>query len=177
MNILKITRLQPCRVASFHVTDSLTPEDEVFALLGKWAEANGLLEKHRFLPVLGFNNPWGPEGEPRGYEIWCFLEGLGEVDLSGVSVKEFKGGLFAVTTIPGLDRIPKFAQQLRRAIDAHPRYATDYPPDYRHGVDPVPEFEMVYTPNARRAEDFALDYFIPIKDNSCPAGYFASLPR
>ena len=32
MNVLKITRLEPCKVASFHVRDSLTPEHEVFDL-------------------------------------------------------------------------------------------------------------------------------------------------
>ena len=163
MNILKITRLEPGKVASFHVKDSLTPENEVFTLFRTWSEANGLLERYRFLPVLGFNHPWGPEGEPRGYEIWCFLDRLGDVDLSGASVKDFEGGLFGVTTIPGIDVIPHYAQQLRQAIDAHPRYATDYPPDYQHGVDPVSEFEMIYTPDAQRAEDFVLDYFVPIK--------------
>lgn len=164
MNVLEITRLEPCKVASFHVKDSLTPEADVFKLFRNWAEANGLLERHRFLPVLGFNNPWGPEGKPRGYEIWSFLEGLGEVDLSDVTVKNFPGGLFAVTTIPGIDVIPEYAQQLRVAIDAHPRYATAYPEKYQYDVDPSPELEMVYTPNAQRAEDFVLDYFIPIKE-------------
>ena len=96
MNFLKITRLEPCRVVSFHVEDSLTPEDDVFAIFNAWAAATGLLEKHRLLPVLGFNHPWGPEGKPRGYEIWCALNGLGEVDLAGVTVKDYPGGLYGV---------------------------------------------------------------------------------
>ncbi|MHC5035793.1 MAG: GyrI-like domain-containing protein [Planctomycetota bacterium] len=164
MNFLKLTRLEPGKVASFHVKDSLTPEEEVFALFQKWAQGQGLLETHRFIPVLGFNHPWGEEGKPRGYEIWCFLDGLGEVDISGVTVKAFPGGLFAVTTIPGLHVLPKFAHQLRQAIEAHPRYEADYPKGYRLGVDPSPELEMVYTPGARKFEDFVLDYFIPIKE-------------
>ena len=164
MNVLKITRLEPCTVASFHVRDSLAPEDEVFAQLRAWAQENGLLETHRFLPVLGFNHPWGPEGEPRGYEIWCFVEGLGDVDLSRVTVKDFAGGLFGVTTVPGIDVIPQYAAQLRKAIDDHPRYESDYPRDYEHGVDPSPEYEMIYTPSARKPEDFVLDYYIPVRD-------------
>ncbi|MDY6834623.1 MAG: effector binding domain-containing protein [Chloroflexota bacterium] len=163
MNMLKITRLEPCKVVSFHVKGSLTPEEEVFALFRNWAQTRGLLEKHRFLPVLGFNNPWGPEGKPRGYEIWCFLEDLSDLNLYEVTVKDFPGGLFGVSTVPGLDVIPEFVQQLRQAIDSHPRYETDYPAGYRHGIDPVPEYELIYTPNARRMEDFVLDYFIPIK--------------
>jgi hypothetical protein len=164
MNLLKIVRLEPAKVASFHVKDSLAPEDEVFAIFRAWQEKNSLIEQHRFLPVLGFNHPWGPEGELRGYEIWCFLEGLGEVDLTGVTVKDFPGGLFGATTIPGIDRIGDYAKELRQAIEDHPRYAWNYPAGYRHRVDPSPEYEMVYTPNAERMEDFVLDYFIPIRE-------------
>jgi DNA gyrase inhibitor GyrI len=164
MNPIKITRLEPGKVVSFHVKDSLQPEKEVFERFHEWAEANGLPETHRYLPVLGFNNPWGPEGKRRGYEILCFLEGLGDVDLSGVTVKDFPGGLFAVTTIPGLDVIAEYGRQLRRAIDSHPRYAMDYPEHHRCEVDPSPELEMVYTPKAQRPDDFVLDYFIPIKE-------------
>jgi hypothetical protein len=164
MNVLKITRLEPGTVASFHVHDSLTPENDVFAMYRRWAEANGLLEKCRFLPVLGFNNPWGPEGKPRGYEIWLFLDRLGDVDVTCVTVKDFPGGLFAVTTIPGVDVIPQYAQQLRSAIDAHPRYALDYPANHRHGVDPSPEYEMVYTPKAQAPDEFVMDYFVPIRE-------------
>ena len=98
--------------------------------------------------------------------IWCSLHWIGETDLSGVAVKDFPGGLFGVTTIPGIDVIPKYAARLRHAIDSHPKYATAYPEDYRHGVDPSPELEMVYTPNAQRAEDFVLDYFIPIVETT-----------
>jgi len=42
--------------------------------------------------------------------------------------------------------------------------AADYPEDYRHGVDPSPKPEMVYTPKAREASEFVLDYFIPIRE-------------
>ncbi|MCP4754897.1 MAG: GyrI-like domain-containing protein [Proteobacteria bacterium] len=164
MNLLKITRLEPCEAVSFHIERSIHPEDEVFAQFHEWSEAKGLLEKLRFVPVLGFNNPWGSEGNPRGYEILCFLAEFEDIDLSNAILKNFPGGLFAVTTIPGLDVIPEYAQRLRRAVDSHPRYATSYPENYRHGVDPSPELEMVYTPQAQRPEDFILDYFIPIKE-------------
>ena len=170
MNVLKITRLEPCNVASFHVRDSLTPEHEVVDLFQKWAEATGLLPRLRFIPVLGFNHPWGPMGEPRGYEILCFLDGLGDVDLSDVTVKEFPGGLFAVTTIPGIDVIREYAQPLRQAIKSHPRYEWDYPENYRHGVDPSPEYEMVYTLHAEKADFHVMDYFIPIRERVQPGG-------
>ena len=48
------------------------------------------------------------------------------------------------------------------------RYELNYPKNYRHGLDPVPEYEMIYTPHARKPEDFVLDYFIPIKEKAQP---------
>ena len=166
MNVLKITRLEPCEVASFHVRDSLEPEHEVFDRFQQWAEARGLLPRLRFLPVLGFNYPWGREGELRGYEILCFVDRLGDVDLSDVTVKDFPGGLFAVTTIPGIDVIREYAPQLREAIRSHPRYEVDYPKGYRHGVDPSPEYEMVYTIGPQKGAFHVMDYFIPIRERA-----------
>ena len=178
MHILKITRLEPGKVVSFHVRDSRAPEEEVFARFHTWAAANGLLERHRFIPLLGCNHPWGPVGEPRGYEVWCYLDGLGDVEVSGHQFTEgtawvqgllyFSGGLYAVTTIPGIDVIPEYAQRLRHAVEAHPRYTANYPEGYRHGIDPVPELEMVYTPRATQPEDFVLDYFVPIREIDTP---------
>lgn len=173
MSFLKITRLEPCRVVSFHVRDFLKPEDEVFSHFRQWIEANGLAPAGRLPPVLGFNNPWGPAGEPRGYEILFPLPDSEDVVLSGVVVKDFPGGLYAVATVPGLDVIPEYAAQLRATIDSHPRYVTAYPADYRHGVDPSPELEMVYTPMAQKAANFVLDYFIPIEETAQAASQSA----
>lgn len=77
MSFIRVTYLEPCRVASFHVTDSLTPEEEAHSLFLVWAESKGLLPEHRFIPLIGFNNPWGPLGEKRGYELWCVLDDPG----------------------------------------------------------------------------------------------------
>ena len=54
-----------------------------------------------------------------------------------------------MASIPGLDVILQYAQQLRQAIESHPRYVLDYPTGFRHGVDASAELEMVYTPNAQ----------------------------
>ena len=170
MHVLKITRLDPGKVVDRNSQSWPAFEDEVFTEFRTWAESTGLLAKHRFVPLLGFNHPWGPEGEPRGYEIWCFVDGYDDLDLSGLVVKDFPGGLFAVTSIPGLDVIPEYATALRQAVEAHPEYALAYPEGYRHGTDPSPEYEMVYTPRAQRMEDFVLDYFVPIRRVSPPEG-------
>lgn len=163
MSFIKVTRLEPCRVASFHVADSLTPEEEAYSLFLSWAESKGLLPEHRFIPLIGFNNPWGPIGEKRGYEFWCVLDNLGDVDLSGMVVKEFPGGLYAVITIAGLDRIMPGIKLIHRWVKDHPKYATNYPDGYQHGRDPSPEYEVAYTMQ-QKAEEFILDYYVPIKE-------------
>ena len=166
MSFIRVSYLEPCQVASFHVADSLTPEDEAHALFINWAEKKGILPEQRFLPLIGFNHPWGPEGEKRGYELVCVLENLGDIDLSDTVVKEFSGGLFAVITIPGIDRIMQGIELIHQWINNHPNYEANYPTDYRHGIDPTPEYEVVYTWNATKLEDYILDYYIPIKEVS-----------
>ena len=166
MSFIRVTYIEPCKVASFHVKDSLTPEDGAYALYTEWAEKKGLLPERRFIPLIGFNHPWGPEGEKRGYELYCVLDNLGHVDLSDTSVKEFSGGLFAVTTIAGLDRIMRGIELIHRWLGGHPRYEANYPQDYRYGVDPSPEYEVVYNAFSQKPEEFILDYYITIKEKS-----------
>jgi DNA gyrase inhibitor GyrI len=166
MSFIRVTYLEPCRVASFHVTDSLTPEEEAHSLFLGWAERKGLLPEHRFIPLIGFNNPWGPVGEKRGYELWCVLDNLGDIDLHDTIVKEFSGGLYVVITIPGLDRIMQGRELANKWLKDHPKYETNYAESYRHCIDPSLEYEVVYTPTAEKPEDFILDYYIPIKEKS-----------
>ena len=164
MSFIRVTRIEPCRVASFHVTGSLTPEEEAFSRFRAWAERTGLLPERRFVPLIGFNNPWGPEGEKRGYELWCVLDDLGDIDVSDATIKEFDGGLFVVVTIAGLDRIMPGIETAHQWLKKHPKYQADYPRDYRHGIDPSPEYEVVYTPNDENPAGFILDYYIPVRE-------------
>jgi len=142
----------------------VAPEEEAGSRFRGWAEKRGLLPEHRFIPLIGFNHPWGPEGAKRGYELLCVLDGLGDIDLSDTTVKEFPGGLFAVLTIAGLDRIMQGIETAHQWLKTHPKYEANYPQDYRHGIDPSPEYEVVYTANEERPEAFILDYYIPIRE-------------
>ena len=124
------------------------------------------MPERSFIPLIAFNNPWGPEGEKRGYEIWCVLDDLGDIDVSDAVVKELSGGLFVVITIAGLDRIMQGIEMAHEWLKRHPKYQANYPGDYRHGVDPTPEYEVVYTPNEEKPERFILDYYIPIRETA-----------
>ena len=71
-----------------------------------WARALGLMEdgqEHRFF---GFNNPSPTPGSANyGYEMWMTVgpqvQGSGEV-----SIKEFPGGLYAVTRVVNVENTP-----------------------------------------------------------------------
>jgi DNA gyrase inhibitor GyrI/DNA-binding HxlR family transcriptional regulator len=94
---VKTVRLEPMRVASARAI-SKTPEHDAWEKMRAWAEPKGLLEDIEKHPVFGFNNPNpSPDRKEYGYEFWIRVEPdikpEGEID-----IKEFKGGLYAVTT-------------------------------------------------------------------------------
>ena len=116
MSFVRVTYIEPCRVASFHANNSLTPEEDAYSLFGEWAEGKGLLPERRLIPLIGFNHPWGPEGERRGYELWCVLDNLGDIELSDTIVKEFSGGLYAVNTIVDWTESCRALKRLTRGL-------------------------------------------------------------
>ena len=93
----KIVRLKPMRVASAHVI-STTPENDAWEKMREWAEPKGLLEDLEKHPVFGFNNPNpSPDLNEYGYEFWIRVEP--DIEPEGdITIKEFEGGLYAVTT-------------------------------------------------------------------------------
>ena len=92
---VSIVTLEPMRVASFHAI-SKSPERLAAEKLIAWAKPRGLLEDPERYPVYGFNNPDpSPEQKEYGYEFWIRMDPDFESD--DVEVKDFKGGLYAVT--------------------------------------------------------------------------------
>jgi AraC family transcriptional regulator len=93
---VKIVKLEPMRVASFHAYGN-SPELDAAQRLVDWAKPLGLLdnpEKHR---IFGFNNPSPSPGSPNyGYEFWITIEADMEPE-SEVDIKEIPVGLYAVT--------------------------------------------------------------------------------
>lgn len=94
---VKVVRLEPMRVASVRAI-SQTPENEAWEKMRRWAEPKGLLEDIEEHPVFGFNNPNpSPESREYGYEFWIRVGSDMEPE-GEVTMKDFKGGLYAVTT-------------------------------------------------------------------------------
>ena len=93
---VRITVLEPMRIASA-LGFGENPEDEAWDKLFCWAREQGLLsrlDEHRFF---GFNHPGPSAGSPNyGYEQWMTV-GPGAKENNDVEIKEFPGGVYAVT--------------------------------------------------------------------------------
>lgn len=91
-----IERLEPMRVASIRVVSD-TPERDAWRKMREWAEPLGLLEDTKKNPVFGFNNPSPSPGRREyGYEFWIRIGP--DIEPEGeIKVKNFPGGLYAVT--------------------------------------------------------------------------------
>ncbi len=108
---VRIVKLEPMRVASAHAF-SASPEQEAWAKLLAWAKPKGLLDDRERHRIFGFNNPDPSPGSPNyGYEFWIIVGP--DVEPEGeVGVKEFPGGLYAVTRCKGVSNITATWKQL-----------------------------------------------------------------
>jgi len=100
--LVEIVTLPPMRVAAA-LGFSESPEGDAHTALAKWAKAQGLLGK--VYRTFGFNNPDPSPGSPKyGYELWITVGP--EVEASGeIEIKNFSGGLYAVTRCQGIETI------------------------------------------------------------------------
>jgi DNA gyrase inhibitor GyrI len=149
---VRIVRLEPMRVASVRVIGE-TPERDAWEALRAWAGPNGLLDDPRNHPVFGFNNPNpSPDRTEYGYELWIRID-PGVVPESPIEVKEFRGGLYAVTSckLCGESPLPEVWRALWDWVRSSP-----YKWRRTH------ELEQVLDPRASEA-DLVLDLYLPIE--------------
>jgi DNA-binding transcriptional ArsR family regulator/DNA gyrase inhibitor GyrI len=94
---VELVELEPMHIASVRAV-STTPEHDAWEKMRTWAEPRGLLEDIKKHPVFGFNSPDPAPGQKEyGYEFWIQVEPGTEPE-GEVQIKEFEGGLYAVTT-------------------------------------------------------------------------------
>ncbi len=153
---VRIVRLDPMRVAWVRATGKEigVPETKSWQEMSAWAEKEGLLDNLEKHPVYGFNNPDpSPEREEYGYEFWIKIDK--ETESSGdIEVKEFSGGLYAITTtrlIVEDDVIPAW-KQLAEWVKTS---------KYDYGSHQWLEKHL--NPRAK-PEDLILDLYCPIKE-------------
>lgn len=152
---VRIVSLEPMRVASVRAI-SKSPEVEAWTQMKTWSEKQGLLDNPEEHPVFGFNNPDpSPNKENYGYEFWIKIDP--EIQPEGdIEVKEFTGGLYAVTTtrlIVNSDNIIPSWKKLAEWVNKSSKY------DF--GTHQY--LEKHINPRAS-PEDLILDLYCPIKE-------------
>ena len=97
---VRIVQLEPLRVASAHGFGE-SPEGMAWDKLIAWIRKTGLLDQPEKPRLFGFNNPSPSAGSPNyGYETWVTVGP--EVQPEGeIMIKDFAGGLYAVTRLTG----------------------------------------------------------------------------
>jgi DNA gyrase inhibitor GyrI len=154
MNTLdvRIVTLAPMRVASV-LGFGPSPEAAAWEKLVAWAGPRGLLAGPDRPRIFGFNNPSPSPASPNyGYEFW--IEAGPEVQPDDVvQIKEFGGGLYAVTRCQGVETITDTWKQLVAWLAASPyRQAHHQWLEEHISVDDVAPDDLIldlYAPIAR----------------------------
>jgi DNA gyrase inhibitor GyrI len=153
---VRIVNLEPMRVASVRVV-SESPEVDAWSKLRSWAEPRGFLQDDENHPIFGFNNP-NPQQDRKeyGYELWIKVGSEVESD-EEVEVKDYPGGLFAVTTCklagdPSGRNILETWKVLLEWVKAS-----------KYSWRKVHELEKVHDPLASEP-DIILDLYLPVEE-------------
>ncbi len=155
---VRVVELKPMRVACARAVGT-NPERDAWEKLQAWAAPRGLLENPADHPVYGFNNPNpSPENPEYGYEFWIGV-GPGVAGEGEIEVKDFAGGLYAVTTCRLLGdpagSVPEIWRSLWNWAQSHERYR------WRK----THELEQCRNPQAAE-KDIELDLHLPIEERA-----------
>ena len=151
---VRIVQLAPMRVASAHGFGE-GPETLAWDKLTAWARERGLWQDGTPRRFFGFNNPDPSPGSPNyGYETWMTVGP--DVESEGeITVKEFPGGLYAVTrcevTAPWED-IPGAWKRLAAWVETSPHQPGRHQWLEEHFFKGETNFEM-----------FTLDLHMPVR--------------
>ncbi len=149
---VRIVELEPMRVACAHAY-SASPELDAWDKLIGWAKPKGLLDDPDTHRIFGFNNPDPSPGSTNyGYEFWIVVGP--EVAPEGeIKIKDFSGGLYAVTRCTGVENIgPTWKQLVMWAKESNHAHAHHQWLEEHIGPADVPIDE----------EKFVLDLYMPI---------------
>lgn len=108
---VRIIKLEEMKVASaygFGESPELIAHQKMLA----YVRSKGLIDSEGKFLSFGFNNPNPSEGSPNyGYEIWVPVGSDAQLE-GDISIKDFPGGLYAVTRFQGISKIGKVWQDL-----------------------------------------------------------------
>ena len=151
--ILKIVKLPPMRIVSFHATNSTTPEDDAGKMMWKWAHPKGLFDNPNIYQIFGFNNPDPEKNNPKyGYEFWISVPRDFEVE-DDIVIKEFQGGLYAVMSCRGVMNISPTWKKLVQAVKNSEYTLTNDHQWLEHNI----------SPDIQEHDKIRMDLYCPIK--------------
>ncbi len=103
---VEIVQLPPMRIVSgkaFGESPELIAQTKVLS----WAISKGLLDEPHPPRFFGFNNPDPHPGSPNyGYEFWMTVDDA-VIPEGELEIKQFEGGLYAVTSLKDVRTIPE----------------------------------------------------------------------
>jgi DNA gyrase inhibitor GyrI len=148
---VRIVEIEPMRVASAYGFGE-QPELEAWEKILAWAKSQGITD-YKGYRFFGFNNPNPSPGSPNyGYEQWMTVSQETQPG-EGIEIKDFPGGLYAVTRCEGVQHITELWKQLvvwregSKYKEAHHQW-----------------LEECFTPHAERLEDYVFDLYAPISE-------------
>ena len=147
---VRIVELAPMIVASAYGFGE-QPEMQAWETLLTWVKSRDFkVENHRFF---GFNNPSPSPGSPNyGYEQWMTVNSE-EKSTEGIEIKEFSGGLYAVTRCEDLQQITQIWKKL-----------VVWREESKYQEAPHQWLEECFTPGGTRLEDYVFDLYAPITE-------------
>ncbi len=150
---VRIVELEPMRVA-YALGFGPSPEPIAWDNILAYGKAKGLLEDLNQLRFFGFNNPNPSPGSPNyGYEQWMTVGDEFEAE-GEVKIKEFSGGLYAVTRFKDLNKIGNVWKAL---------VVWQEDSKYKHGNHQWLE-EQRSPPDTPSFEDMVFDLYLPIME-------------
>jgi DNA gyrase inhibitor GyrI len=147
---VRIIGLEPIRVA-YALGFGTSPEMEAWEKILTFGRSKGLLEDPSNVRFFGFNNPEPSPGSPNyGYEQWMVVGE--EIESEGdVKIKDFSGGLYAVTQFKGLENIRNVWKQL-----------VEWREDSLYRVGHHQWLEELLTPLDEPLEEYIFNLWLPI---------------
>ena len=113
-----------------------TPEQDAWRRLSAWAGPAGLLADPIAHPVFGFNNPAAAAGlSEYGYELWIAVDAETQPP-EPFGVKQFEGGVYAVTSCKLGPEMPERWKALLRWVHTSQHRWRRTTHELEHLVDP-----------------------------------------
>ncbi len=148
---VRIVQLEPLHVAA-SLGYGASPEMLAWEPLLAWAGKLGLLEDAAPTRFFGFNNPSPTQDKPEyGYEAWVTVPASAQPG-DKIQIKDFPGGLYAVTRCQGGENIAATWEQLYKWSQANP---------YRIGDHQWLEEHLAFI--GLPFDQFLMDLYLPIE--------------